>query len=220
MIRNSLAIGAVAVIPGLACGTSDSEVFASASTTEAAATTAPTTTAAPATTTAETTATTAGEAEVASAGPALPTGAEMVVSFTYSPTSAGKNVPPYVAVWLEDADDNLVATIELWRKQSNNGTRWLSDLRRWFSANTAFVAAGGTDAVSSATRLAGSYSVAWDGMVDGSPIPAGDYYVCIESAREHGPYSLIREALTLDGNVVMADLPDSEELVSADVSVA
>ncbi|MEZ5256334.1 MAG: DUF2271 domain-containing protein [Ilumatobacteraceae bacterium] len=45
---------------------------------------------------------------------------------------------------------------------------------------------------------AGDYSVSWNGTsYDGTLVPQGTYYLCIEAAREHGPYELIREPITV-----------------------
>jgi hypothetical protein len=157
-------------------------------------------------------------------GPALPPGTEMVVSFTYQQLPGGKNEPPYVAVWIEDSDGSLVATVALWFQQDSRGTRWLRDLKRWFNLDQARIEAGGldvTDIVSSATRRPGSYQVVWDGTdVDGNPLRAGDYFLAIESNREHGTYSLIRQPMTLTGEPLTLGLIDADELVAASVSVA
>lgn len=149
---------------------------------------------------------------------AIPVGSEAVVAFTYAAAASGQGPVrnPYVAVWVEDAAGELVATVALWFLQESKGTRWLSDLRRWYSVD------GGQDtieAVSSATRTPGDHQVVWDGSTsDGAQAPQGDLYVCIEAAREHGPYSLIREAVSLGTDPVTVDLADVEELQDASLT--
>jgi hypothetical protein len=146
----------------------------------------------------------------------------MAIAFTYEQQSGGKNVPPYIAVWIEDGGGNLVATVELWYQQYGRGERWLPDLRRWYSVDQQRQAGGGADdvaAVSGPTRDAGSFRVAWDGTVNGTPAPAGSYFVCIESARERGPYSLIRQTVNLSGSSVQQSLGRDGELVDASISV-
>lgn len=148
-------------------------------------------------------------------GTAIPIGSEVVVAFTYAASASGQGPVrnPYVAVWVEDAAGELVATVALWFLQESKGTRWLSDLRRWYSVD------GSQDtieAVSSATRTPGDHQVVWDGStIDGTQAPQGDAHICIEAAREHGPYSLIREAVTLGTEPVTVDLADVEELQDA-----
>lgn len=161
--------------------------------------------------------------QVGGSGGALPAGGTMVVSFTYEQQSGGKNVPPYVAVWIEDGAGNLLTTVALWYQQFGRGERWLPDLTRWYNVDQTRIAAGGSDmvdAISSPTRSPGSFQVAWDGQVSGSAAPVGSYFVCIESARERGPYSLIRQSVNLDGSAQQQDLSSDGELVGASLAIS
>ena len=64
--------------------------------------------------------------------------------------------------------------------------------------------------------MPGAYSVVWDGsLVAGGRATEGDYFVCIEAAREHGPYELIREQMTLGAAATSATFPDNGELSAA-----
>ena len=140
---------------------------------------------------------------------------EMVVNFTYEMGSGGKQANPYVAVWVEDSSGAMIDTIAVYFLQSSKGTRYLSDLSSWYSeVNTA-----GVDytAVSSATQAPGAYSVSWTGP-DGTGLPAGDYIVNIESAREHGPDSLVSQPITVAGAATVT-CEDSGELVSASIEL-
>ncbi len=169
---------------------------------------------APATETAPATTTGNGAAAVAP-------GQDLVIAFTYQQLPGGKNVPPYIAVWIEDAAGSLVETVALWYQQFGRGERWLPDLRRWFGVDQQRIAEGGSDvvaAVSGPTRQPGSYQVAWAGRVDGgATASAGTYHVCIESARERGPYSLVRQSVELKGSSIQIELPADNELVDASV---
>ncbi|AWR85287.1 DUF2271 domain-containing protein [Meiothermus taiwanensis] len=99
---------------------------------------------------------------------------------------------PYVAVWIENAQGLPVRTLAVWFEQSRKGPRWLNELRRWYHNNEL------NETVSGPTRMPGRYTLSWDGKDDkGNPMPQGDYYVCVELAREHGPYQLFREKVTL-----------------------
>ncbi len=177
----------------------------------------------------DTTATTAAPSTATSStsagGPiegALPAGGTMVIGFTYEQQPGGKNVPPYVAVWIEDGSGNLATTVALWYQQFGRGERWLPDLARWYNVDQGRIAAGGSDtvdAISGPTRSPGSFQVAWDGRVNGSMAAAGTYFVCIESARERGPYSLIRQSVNLDGSTRQQDLSGDGELVNASLAV-
>ena len=127
---------------------------------------------------------------------------ELTVNFTYTvDTTAtsgggrgggrggGMTRNPYIAVWIEDSSGDLVKTVLLWHLQGERD-RWLSELRRWSAAS------GDEETMSSATRSAGSYDVVWD-LTDssGNPVADGSYTLCIESSREHGPYSLVTAEL-------------------------
>ena len=144
----------------------------------------------------------------------------MTIAFTFSPTGGGRILNPYVAVWIEDASGALLRTVGLWVKADK--TKYLSDLRRWYSLDRARIAKGGADtiaSVSSATKVAGAYSVVWDAKNDtGALVAPGTYFVCIEAAREKGPYELIREQVTLGASPLTKALADSGELTGASVA--
>ena len=67
--------------------------------------------------------------------------------------------------------------------------------------------------------MAGAYSVVWDGKDDnGAAASQGDYFVCIEAAREHGPYELVRESISLGTKPAQKALADKGELTAASVA--
>lgn len=143
---------------------------------------------------------------------------ELVLSYSYAPTDSGFRVNnPFVAVWFEDLNGGSIRTLQVSYKPGK-GLRWLPDLRRWYQADQVRQITGGTDllaTVSSATRLPGAFSLAWNGLDDqGTPVPPGDYLICIEAAREHGPYSLVKEKVTINANMAPMKLPDNGELVA------
>lgn len=173
---------------------------------------------------------TAGAAGAASANPSTSASAstaaagELVVNFTYTADAnassseggrghgGGMVRNPYIAVWVEDTSGALVRTISLWHLQ-NGQDRWLSELHRWYSA------AQGVDTNSSATRAAGSYSVSWDLTdADGKAVGDGDYVLCIEATREHGPYSLITQKVALGSKAIAQDLSANSELTAGSIS--
>lgn len=236
-----LAAGAVVTVPGLACGSNDRDVLgvesaagttptsaaagggtapggaAAATTATVTPTTAAPTTAAP-TTAAPTTAAPATAAPTtAAAVPAAATGT-LSIDFTFAASGGGRVRNPYVAVWIEDASGAMVQTVALWFEQGK-GMRWLPDLRRWYqNAGAALDSTIAT--VSSATRSPGGYSVAWDGTdLAGRPVAAGGYFICIEAAREHGPYELIREPFALGEGPFRTDLPGNGELTNASITL-
>jgi len=199
----TFAIGAVVS----ACSNDkDKNVFSSASTTTAAASGATSTTAA-----------SGGSSTTAKVdSSATLEGSSTAVKFTYAADAMGGRVEnPYIASWIENEAGELVATLAIWFGQDQKGLRYLNELRRWYSV----VGSTSTDTVSGATRLPGDYSLSWNGTSwDNKPVAEGDYFVCIEAAREHGPYSLIRQSLTFGAEAFTTDLADQGELSAASVA--
>ena len=127
---------------------------------------------------------------------------------------------PYVAVSIEDARGNPVRTISLW-VDKNKGERWIAELHRWVRNERERQRAGGGDlvqTVSSATRIAGVYSVTWNGRDDkGQPVEQGDYFVCIECNRQNGTYQLLRAPFTFGGAPFYAPVKGNYEIIGISV---
>jgi len=104
---------------------------------------------------------------------------------------------PYVAVWLEGADQKVAANLSVWYQQTANseghGTKWLPDLRQWWrkSGRTLEVP---VDGVTGPTRPAGTHALSFD---DRQPalkqLAPGNYTLVVEAVREVGG----RELLTI-----------------------
>ncbi len=233
MLKVSLGTGASVLFTGLACSSNDEAIFAGATAEQAAAPGAESGDTGGSSTESSTESLTESESDEAlqvdgtttteaaqessetQTADGLAVNGEMVVSFTYTQGAEGLDERPYIAVWIEDSAGELVETVALWYEQGRRGSRWLDHLTRWFEVDAQLVAAGGASnaaTVTSATRDAGSYAVMWDGTANTAPVAAGDYYVCIEAAREEGPHSLIREPMTLTGSLTETALPDEGEL--------
>ena len=143
-------------------------------------------------------------------------GMALDITFTVATQAGGRVKRPYVAVWIEDAQGSAVRNLTVWVQQSRRNPRWLAELRRWTRQNSELI-----DTVSSATRNPGTYAVAWDGKTDkGAVAPQGAYYVCVEAAREHGPYSLVREKLTIGSTAFKKVLGADNDVEAVNVSFA
>ena len=127
----------------------------------------------------------------------------------------GRARRPYVAVWIEDKDKFPLRTIALWLEK----TRWLPELRAWYSDDKMRSMAEGSDitrSVSSATRQPGKYTLKWDGKDNsGKLVKAGKYTVCIEVAREHGTYQIFRQEIDFNGAPKQMPLNPNPEVSSA-----
>jgi hypothetical protein len=72
--------------------------------------------------------------------------------------------------------------------------------------------------VTSATRSPGKYTLDWDGKdAQGKPLKPGKYTVCIEVAREHGTYQIIRQEVELNGKPKQIPLQPNTEVASASI---
>ncbi len=102
---------------------------------------------------------------------------------------------PYVAIWLEKPDQSHVANLAVWydlKMKEREGEKWLKDLRQWWRRSGRSLQMP-VDGVSGATRAVGTHSLAFsdrDGVLQN--LPAGDYRVVIEAAREVGGRELQR----------------------------
>ena len=115
---------------------------------------------------------------------------------------------PYVAVWVEDAQQQPVKLIALWVEKPD----WLKDLRRFWRklgrSEPQLV-----DAKTGATKGPGSYKVRWDGKDEqGKAVAAGNYVLFVEAAREQGGRNLAKQAFTWDGSAVQIEIKASKEL--------
>ncbi len=139
---------------------------------------------------------------------------ELLVTVEINQPSSGRYNRPYVAVWLEDAAGRSVRTLAVWA-DSGRGSRWIPDLRRWYAGNSALVST-----TSSATRNPGKYNLVWDGLNDKKQaVDQGEYFVCIEAAREHGTYQLIRQPVTVATKAWTITAPGNEEIKGASLEL-
>lgn len=216
-IQRSLIVGAVALVPGVACsGEDDQSVLGGSNTTSKGSTTTAGAGSSEASS-GETTTTAA-----AASGPGFPAGAQLQVNFTYTVADGGGRVRnPYIAVWLETAGGELVQNLSLWYKSSE--AKYLDHLKRWYNAETSMLDAGGPDnlaTISGATKAPGTYQVAWDGTdVNGVAVAQGEYVLCVEAAREHGPYQLVSGPITIGAEAFDVALADNGELTGVSAAL-
>jgi thiamine biosynthesis lipoprotein len=119
---------------------------------------------------------------------------------------------PYVSVWVEDKNHVAVRTLALWYRKP----RYLPELKSWYRN----ASSGGNEpsmSVSSATRPPGKYTLRWDGAdASGKPVQPGRYTICIEAAREHGTYQIMRKEIDFDGRTPrQISIPGNTEIAGA-----
>ncbi len=132
-----------------------------------------------------------GMAAVPLAGPAF--AADMNVKVEIPRLNVAEYHRPYVAVWVERADQSPVSTLAVWYDLKNKeGTKWLKDMRQWWrkaGRDTQMPA----DGISGATRAPGEHTLTFtDGKAPLGKLPAGDYQLVVEAAREVGGRELVR----------------------------
>jgi hypothetical protein len=129
---------------------------------------------------------------------------------------------PYVAIWIEREDQTLASTLSVLydvKKKDNGGAKYLKDLRTWWRKAGRDVALP-MDGVSGATRTAGVQTLTFAGAKSGlDKLPAGDYRLVIEAAREAGGRELVRVPFTWPAKGKLAASASGKEELGA-VSIA
>jgi hypothetical protein len=102
---------------------------------------------------------------------------------------------PYVALWLERPDNSFVANLAVrydLKLKNKEGNKWLKDLRMWWR-RTGRTLDMPVDGVSGATLPVGTHNLVFRGASTPlARLPAGDYHVVIEVAREVGGREILR----------------------------
>jgi hypothetical protein len=219
--RHFLALGGLTVVTLAGCSNNDKKTFGGASTSPGSGTSpgTPSTTSGGGAT--STTTKTSTPVVTRPAGPALPAGAKVNISFTFQPQDQGFQVRnPYIAVWVEDTAGNIVRNLAIWYRPSE--ARYIDHLSRWYNAESTLLNGGGTDDTASAagaTRAPGQFQLTWDCTdMNKKSVGQGDFVIAIEAAREHGPYGLMTGKLTLGTAAASVKLADNGELSAASVA--
>lgn len=106
---------------------------------------------------------------------------------------------PYTAIWIEKADQSFATNVAVWydlKMKNNEGTKWLKDMRSWWRKSGRDLQMP-VDGLSSATRAPGEHTLNVSGAK--SPLdklPAGEYAVVVEAAREVGGREVVRVPFT------------------------
>jgi hypothetical protein len=102
---------------------------------------------------------------------------------------------PYVAMWVERADQSFVADLSVWydmKKKDNGGTKWLKDMRQWWRKSGRELQMP-VDGISGATRAPGEHTLHFSSAKAAlDKLPAGEYQLVVEAARESGGRELVR----------------------------
>ena len=103
---------------------------------------------------------------------------------------------PYVAVWVEGADQTALANLAVWYQQKATregaGTKWLPDLRQWWRRSGRSLSLP-VDGVTGPTRPVGTHSLRFDARNPQlAKLPACNYTLVVEAVREVGGRELVK----------------------------
>jgi hypothetical protein len=133
---------------------------------------------------------------------------ELEIQIELPKIDTGSYHRPYVAVWIEDEQQQPVRLVEAWLEKPD----WIKDLRRFWRK----LGRGEpqlVDAKTGATKGPGHYKVRWDGKNEqGEAVAAGTYVVFVEAAREQGGRNLAKQEFSWDGSAVQIEIAASTEL--------
>ena len=127
----------------------------------------------------------------AAAAPAF--AADLNVSVEIPRLSVAAYHRPYVAVWIERADRTSAGTLAVWYDTAlpaGEGKDWLKDMRTWWRREGRAMTLP-ADGISSATKAPGRHTVTVPGARLSS-LPAGEYVMVVEAARELGGREAVR----------------------------
>ena len=95
---------------------------------------------------------------------------------------------PYVAFWLRHAQSGEVTPLGLWYDDQE---KWLKDLRLWWR-RTGRAQSAPYDGFTGATRRPGGHAMDFSSLPALTDLPAGDYELVVEAAREVGGREVVR----------------------------
>lgn len=124
--------------------------------------------------------------------------AELAVNIEVPQLNVAEYHRPYLAAWMENAEQKVVANLTVLydvRKKDNGGAKYLKDMRQWWRKAGRELALP-MDGVSGATRGPGSYTLTFPvARAALDKLPAGQYQLVLEAAREAGGRELVKVPL-------------------------
>lgn len=120
--------------------------------------------------------------------------ADLAVGVEVPRLSVAEYHRPYVSVWIARPDQSTATNLAVWfeqKKPNAEGTKWLKDMRQWWRRSGRELQTP-VDGVTSATRPVGRHKLAFaDGAAPLGKLPAGEYQLMVEAAREGGGRELL-----------------------------
>ena len=126
------------------------------------------------------------------AGPAF--AADLALKVEIPRLSVAEYHRPYVAIWIEKPDQSFAGNLAVWydlKLRNNEGTKWLKDMRAWWRKSGRELTMP-VDGISGATRAPGEHTVQFGKAPALAKLPAGEYQLVVEAAREVGGRELVK----------------------------
>lgn len=144
------------------------------------------------------------------------TSADLSVKFDVPQLNVAEYHKPYVAIWIENADQSIASNLAVLydvKMKDKGGEKWVKDLRTWWR-KAGRDAALPIDGVSGATRAPGTHTMKFAGAKYGiDKLPAGDYTLVVEAAREAGGREVVKLPFSWAGKgKLAANAAGKEEL--------
>jgi hypothetical protein len=99
---------------------------------------------------------------------------------------------PYVAVWVESADQTIATHLAVWYNLRGDHTKWLPDLRQWWRRGGRDLKVP-VDGLTGATRPVGQHILKFDAAAEPlSKLAPGKYALVVEAVREVGGREAVR----------------------------
>ncbi|MEW7849352.1 DUF2271 domain-containing protein [Massilia aurea] len=134
-------------------------------------------------------------------------GAELSVKFDVPQLNVAEYHKPYVAIWIEKPDQSVAANLAVLydiKMKDKGGEKWVKDLRTWWR-KAGRDATLPIDGVSGATRAPGTHTMKFDAAKNGlDKLPAGDYKLVLEAARESGGREVVKVPFSWAGKGKLA----------------
>ncbi|WP_020652872.1 DUF2271 domain-containing protein [Massilia niastensis] len=125
--------------------------------------------------------------------------ADLSVKFELPQLNVAEYHKPYVAIWIERPDQSVASNLAVLydvKKKDDAGEKWVKDLRTWWRKSGRELDLP-LDGVSGATRAAGSHTLSFSQARTGlDKLPAGDYKLVVEAAREAGGREVVKVPFT------------------------
>ena len=99
---------------------------------------------------------------------------------------------PYVAIWIEGADQAIAAQLAVWYQTRGDHTKWLPDLRQWWRRGGRDLKVP-VDGLTGATRPVGQHILKFDAAAQPlAGLAPGKYELVVEAVREVGGREAVR----------------------------